>query len=101
MAKVLRDASGIYNLAAIASIHPVNLKGDKLDQSKVTGQHTLIHMMGGASHNTTIPFAAADSILTDYWGGSAPAKSDAPNVAPAPAPTTEEKLNDAQRQYGG
>jgi hypothetical protein len=57
--KILKDASGHYLVAAIASIHPMEIKGEPRDQTKVTAVHTKIATVGGQTHNTTIPWEEA------------------------------------------
>jgi hypothetical protein len=110
--KIIKDASGLYNLDHVGSIHPINLKGDKADQSKVTGQHTLIAMNGGQTHHTTIPWAAASAIATDYWNNGADSKPAAAAASAAPIsstplrrdpplPLSEEDQANAQAEFTG
>jgi hypothetical protein len=99
MSKLLKDASGIYNLDHIGSIHPLPIKGDKTDQSKVTATNTMIAMNGGQVHHTAIPWSAAAAIAEDYWNGSQPPKVAAPKAAPPPPPTSEQALSDAQDRF--
>jgi hypothetical protein len=66
MAKLLRDKSGLYLLSAIASMHPVEIKGEPRDQTKVTAVHTNISTVGGQTHNTTIPWDEASAAFEDY-----------------------------------
>lgn len=100
MAKLLKDASGIYNLDHVSSIHPIAIKGDKQDQTKVTQTYTSIAMIGGQTHSTTIPYSAASAIALDYWNDGKPQPDAVPPRAPAPAPTDSENLASAQQQYG-
>jgi hypothetical protein len=64
--KLLRDKSGIYLLGAIASVHPVEIRGEARDQTKVTAVHTNIATIGGQTHNTTIPWDEASAAFEDY-----------------------------------
>lgn len=64
--KLLEDASGVYLLASIASIHPVPIKGEARDQSKVTEVHTLITTAGGHRHNTAIPYDKALQTFKEF-----------------------------------
>jgi hypothetical protein len=86
MSKLLKDSSGIYNLDQVASLHPINIRGDKTDQNRITGVNTAISTVGGQTHQTEIPWAAASAIALDYWKAGAPAiaAGGAP-TAPAPA----------------
>jgi hypothetical protein len=99
MSKLLKDASGVYNLEHVSSIHPINIKGDKQDQSKVTAVHTAIAMVGGQTHHTTIPWSAAAAIVEDFLSGGVPQKPATPAPAPAPPLTDAQKLEQAQGQY--
>jgi hypothetical protein len=102
MAKLLKDASGIYNLDHVGSIHPIPIKGDKNDQNKVTAVFTAIHTNGGQVHQTTIPWVAASAIASDYWNGGVPSAKAPPVAQPAPPPPTEgEQLQQAQDQFAG
>jgi hypothetical protein len=63
---ILKDKSGHYLVAAIASIHPTEIKDDRRDQSKVTAVHTSISTVGGQTHNTTIPWEEASAALDAF-----------------------------------
>lgn len=73
---LLKDKSGHYLIPAIASIHPIEIKGDQRDQTKVTAVHTAISTAGGQTHHTTIPFDEAAAALEDYHVGAAPKKTE-------------------------
>jgi hypothetical protein len=101
MTRLLQDPSGIYDLRMVASIHPLKIKGDKADQTKVTETHTAISTVGGQTHHTTIPWAAASAIALEFWNEGAPPKAAAPAV-PAAAPlTAEQQLAADKQQFGG
>lgn len=61
MSLLLEDESGAYVIPAIAAIHPMPIKGEPRDQTKVTAVHTAISLVGGGGHrhNTTIPYETA------------------------------------------
>ncbi len=99
MTRLLKDASGIYNLEWVASLHPINIRGDKNDQNKVTAVLTAISTTGGQTHQTTIPWDAASAIALEFWG--AEPKMAAPPVAAAAPPTAGESLAAAIEQFGG
>ncbi len=101
MTRLLKDASGIYNLEWVASLHPVPIKGDKNDQSKVTAVLTAISTTGGQTHQTTIPWEAASAIALEFWSGGAAPFVAAPPVAPVAPPTDAENLATAKEQFGG
>jgi len=63
---ILKDKSGHYLVAAIASIHPTEIKGDRHDQARVTAVHTSISTVGGQTHNTTIPWEEAAAALDAF-----------------------------------
>jgi hypothetical protein len=83
MSRILKDKSGHYLIGAIASMHPMEIKGDQRDQNKVTAIHTAIATVGGQTHHTTIPWDEATAAYAEYHEGPPPAapKKDAP---PAP-----------------
>lgn len=101
MSRLLKDATGIYNLEMVASIHPINIKGDKADQTKITSVLTAISTIGGQTHHTTIPWADASAIVLDFWNDGAPPKAPVPVAQPAAPQTADEKLAAAQQQFGG
>lgn len=70
--KLLVDETGTYLLSAIASIHPVPIRGEARDQSKVTAVHTSIITMGGHQHNTAIPYEKAQQLFHNYHGEAPP-----------------------------
>lgn len=98
MAAIIKDASGIYKLEYVASIHPVELRGNKQDQSQVTHVYTKISTVGGQTHDTTIPWDSAVAILLDFWD-SLP-QTPAPVIPPAPPLTEAQKLAKAQKEFG-
>lgn len=100
MSKLLKDASGIYNLDHVGSLQPIPIKGDKADQNKITAVYTAIAMNGGQTHHTTIPWASAAAIAEAYWNENQPAKAAAPKAAPPVAQTDAEKLAAAQAEFG-
>jgi len=85
MSKVLKDVSGFYNLDNVGSIHPVPIKGDRNDQTKVTAVTTSICTIGGQTHQTNIPWAIAASVAEAHWNaGQAPASGPVPGTLAAP-----------------
>jgi len=72
--RVLKDASGIYLVAAIVSAKPVPIKSDRHDQTKVTSMHTVLETAGGNRHDTTIPWSEACKVLLEAWGDAPPAE---------------------------
>jgi hypothetical protein len=53
----LKDKNGaIYRVEAIAAVTPMELRGDKRDQTKVTGIHARITTVGGHTHDTALDF---------------------------------------------
>lgn len=65
--KVLEDSSGVYFVPGIVSIHPLEKRDDKRDQSKITAVHTAISTAGGQTHHTNIPFDEAYDAVMDHW----------------------------------
>lgn len=82
MSRILKDKSGHYLVEAIASMHPMEIKGDRHDQNKVTAIHTAISTVGGQTHNTTIPWDEATAAYSAYH--EPPAAAPAPKDPPAP-----------------
>lgn len=70
--KVFQDDSGLYRLDCISSIHPVPIKGDRHDQTKVTAIHTAISTVGGQTHSTSIPFDDAKSAFLELFEPAPP-----------------------------
>jgi hypothetical protein len=77
MSKVLQDSSGIYNLDNVASIHPMPIRGDARDQTKITETFTQVSTVGGQTHSTSIPWAEASKAALAHWGAG-PAAADPP-----------------------
>lgn len=67
MSKLLEDGSGLYNLDHVASIHPVPIKGDRHDQTKVTAVHTSVSTVGGQTHQTSIPWEQSSAAARAHW----------------------------------
>ena len=57
--QVLEDGSGLYRLECVVAIHPMPVKGDRADQTKVTATHTAVSTTGGQTHHTAIPYDQA------------------------------------------
>jgi hypothetical protein len=53
----LKDKNGaLYLVAAITSVTPLEIRGDKRDQTKVTETLAAVTTAGGHTHNTSLDF---------------------------------------------
>lgn len=63
--RLLRAPDGsIYVIDSIASIHRVEIKGDRQSPTKVTAVHTTVCSVGGQTHPTSIPWEEASATFT-------------------------------------
>ncbi len=63
----LEDGSGVYLVAAIVSIHPLERKAHPRDTSIPAAVHTAISTAGGQTHHTNIPYDQAREAVLAHW----------------------------------
>jgi hypothetical protein len=72
--RVFEDPSGLYRLECAVAIHPLIVKGDRSDQTKVTDTHTAISTIGGQTIHTHIPYDQARQAFLELFDPDAAPK---------------------------